>query len=215
MSKNFITLIVSMASFFYLTGCVGQPKVMPKKKQDDSGRLWAENTNIDTDEDDNVDISDLDKNVTSQSDTVNNGIVQRIPFPQAEYNRLARSGKGTVNGYIFVEDAYGTKVYGKNTKLYLNPITSYSKQWYVDSYLGGKKMSKPDNKLFNYVKFTASADDGRFSFYGVPSGGYYLTGTVVCGLDCGYETPKSIRITTEVFVNGSEIVNHDIHKKLQ
>ena len=214
MLKNLIILAIAMFSFLYFTGCVGQPRVSPKKQHDDSGRLWAEQTNIDQDEDDNVDISDLDKNVTSDSE-ISNGIIQRMAFPEAEYSSLERTGKGTINGYIFVEDVYGTKVYGKNTKLYLNPITSYSKQWYIDSYLGGKKMSKADNRLFNYIKFTASGDDGRFSFYGVPSGGYYLTGTVVCGTECGYETPKSIRITTEVFVNGSQIVNHDIHKKLQ
>jgi hypothetical protein len=216
MFKNIITIITISSSLLYFTGCVGQPKVSDEKikNSSDSGTLWAENTNIDRDEN-SVDISDLDKNISSARVTLEPlNIIQRIPFPTAEYQALARDGKGTINGYIYVEDTYGKKIYGKNSKLYLNPITSYSKQWYKESYQKGQKMSKADSKLFNYVKFTASGDDGRFAFYGVPSGGYYLTGNVMCGYECGYDTPKNIRIATEVYLYGNEIVNQDINKRL-
>ncbi len=219
MFKNFLVLFSLFLSFFYFTGCVGEPKIPDKKikQEHDNSNLWAEKTNIDKDVD-SVDISDLDKNISSgvnETVIVDATIVQRIPFPIAEYQSLQRTGKGTINGYIFVEDSYGKKIYGKNSKLYLNPITSYSKQWYQESYIKGKKMSKADAKLFNYVKFTASGEDGRFAFYGVPTGGYYITGSVVCGFECGYDTPKNIRIATEVFLHGNEIVNQDINKRVQ
>ncbi len=218
MFKNILVLFSLSFSLFYFTGCVGEPKVPDQKiKQEHDNNLWAEKTNINTDAD-SVDISDLDKKISSgASDRVvqSGNVVQRVPFPVAEYQALQRAGKGTINGYIFVEDSYGKKVYGKNSKLYLNPITSYSKQWYQESYLRGKKMSKADAKLFNYVKFTASGEDGRFAFYGVPTGGYYITGSVVCGFECGYDSPKNIRIATEVYLHGNEIVNQDINKRLQ
>ncbi len=216
MFKNILTIIFISSSLLYFTGCVGQPKVPDTKikQEHNSGKLWAENKNVDADAD-SVDISDLDKNISSGKVVSTRGVVQRIAFPNSEYQSLVRTGKGTINGYIFVEDAYGKKIYGKNTKLYLNPITSYSKQWYQDSYIKGNKMSKADPKLFNYVKFTASGDDGRFAFYGVASGGYYLTGTVVCGYECGYDVQKSIRITTEVYLHGNEIVNQDINKRVR
>ena len=215
MFKNILTIISISSSLVYFTGCVGQPRVPDSKikQEENSGKLWAENKNIDADAD-SVDISDLDKNISSEEVVPTKGVVQRIAFPTNEYQSLARTGKGTINGYIFVEDAYGKKIYGKNTKLYLNPITSYSKQWYQESYVKGQKMSKADSKLFNYVKFTASGDDGRFAFYGVASGGYYLTGTVVCSYECGYDVQKSIRITTEVYLHGNEIVNQDINKRV-
>jgi hypothetical protein len=136
----------------------------------------------------------------------------RIPFPTSEYYRLARTGKGTVKGSIYVKDAYDKKIMGAGTRLYLNPATSYSDQWFRESYLGGYKMEKADSRLFNYLRFTAANSDGKFAFYGVPSGSYYLIGTVKCGTECGYYTPKNIRIATKVSVYGNKIVEKDLSR---
>ncbi|SFV54336.1 hypothetical protein MNB_SV-9-1183 [hydrothermal vent metagenome] len=214
MFKNFIKLILITSSIFYLTGCVGEPKVSDnkfKKDYKDSGTIWAKETNIN--ENQKIDISGLDKNITNEESVKSVDTIERIEFPTAEYNKLSKVGKGTINGYIYLEDKYGKKIYGKKSKLFLNPITSYSKQWYIQSYKGGKKMSKADVRLFNYVKFTSSNDYGRFVFYGVPSGGYYITGSVICGTECGYDTPQKIRIATEIYINDNEIINQDINKR--
>jgi len=144
----------------------------------------------------------------------NKTIVQRIPFPEAEYKSLAKTGSATVTGHIYLTTAGGSKVYGKQTRLYLNPVTSYSTQWYKKSYLGGAKMSKVDPRLFNYLKFTTSDSSGKFEFLNVPSGSYYLIGVVKCGSACGYATPKSIRITKKISVFGSDSVNVDLSKQM-
>jgi len=214
MFDKIIKYILIISSLFYLTGCVGEPKVPDskfKKISKDSGTIWVEKTNID--ENQTINISDLNKNIIDNKTVVTEDIVDRIEFPVEEYENLEKVGKGTINGYIYLEDKYGNKIYGKNSKLFLNPITSYSKQWYIESYKNGKKMSKADARLFNYVKFTSSNDYGRFVFYGVPSGGYYITGSVICGVDCGYDTPKKIRIAKEIYVNDKEIINQDINKR--
>jgi hypothetical protein len=101
---------------------------------------------------------------------------------------------------------------GAGTRLYLNPATSYSDQWFHESYLGGYKMEKADSRLFNYLRFTAANSDGKFAFYGVPSGSYYLIGTVKCGTECGYDTPKNIRIAKKVSVVGNQIVEKDLSR---
>lgn len=218
MFRHFIIISTLFSVLFLFTACVGQPTAPAgkgKQATDGSGTLWAENTNIDEDENDNVDVSDLDKSVTSGEDTDAAQTVQRIAFPVAEYNALARTGKGTIKGHIYVQDAYGQKVFGAKTRLYLNPVTSYSRQWYEESYIGGKKMGKADSRLFNYLKFTASDNDGNFAFYGVPSGRYYLIGTVVCGNECGYSSSKNIRIATEVFISGNDVVEQDLSRNIQ
>jgi hypothetical protein len=171
-------------------------------------------------DEENIDISDLDDDNTTESETVitEDTLTQkmaRIPFPVSEYNHLARSGKGTVKGNIFVKDAYGQRILGKGTRLYLNPVTSYSEQWYEESYLGGNKMQKADSRLFNYLRFTASNTVGAFAFYGVPTGSYYLIGTVKCGNECGYDTPKSIRIATRVNVQGNQVVQKDLSRYIE
>ncbi len=196
-----ITSLIAMSLF---TGCV-QPDVQPDRSK--SSSFWGDLTNVD-------DVNMSDDNLTESEMMINEddeeNRLQRIDFPVSEYSRLARIGKGTVKGTIYVTDAYDRRVVGASTRLYLNPLTSYSEQWYQESYLGGYKMQKADSRLFNYLKFTASDKNGNFAFYGVPSGSYYLIGTVKCGEECGYESMKNIRIATKVSVRGNQIVKQDL-----
>lgn len=208
---TFSTLIFSM---LLLAGCVGQPKTPESKDQTGNSTLWVENTNVDADENDNVDVSDLDKDVKSGDINSNKQTMTRIAFPVSEYNTLQRTGKGTIRGNIYLQDSYGTKIYGSKTRLYLNPVTSYSKQWYEESYLGGHKMGQADSRLFNYLKFTSSNEQGTFAFFGVPSGRYYLIGTVDCASQCGYGTNRKIRIATEVVISGNQILDQDLSKEI-
>ena len=216
MIKYFFHIAAPLTLLFFFAACAGQPRV-PAAKSSQSKVLWDENRNPYADENDNVDVSDLDKEVTSgeEAGAAPSQLVQRIPFPAAEYSALARSGKGTIQGHIYLQDVYGTKIYGAKTRLYLNPVTSYSRQWYEQSYINGYKMGKADPRLFNYLRFTASDDQGAFAFYGVPSGSYYLIGTVTCGSECGYANPKNIRIAKEVYIEGNQVVNVDLSRPIQ
>ncbi len=159
--------------------------------------------------------SDPSSNGTVNVDGVNDGVsseklvIKRIPFPADEYQQLKTSGDGTVKGSISI--IYnGREIPGQQTKLYLNPVTSYSNQWYRESYLGGHKMGKSDPRLFNYLKFTASNAGGQFAFYGVPAGRYYVVGTVKC-TECG---GKNIRIARKVTVKSSGTVTVLLRKSL-
>ena len=216
MFKYLYTIVLLSFALIFLTACVGQPQAPAAQKQQTDSVLWAENTNVYADENDNVDVSDLDKEVTSGDEVqAASQTMQRIAFPAGEYSTLAHAGKGTVQGHIYLQDAYGKKIYGAKTRLYLNPVTSYSRQWYEQSYIAGNKLGKADSRLFNYLKFTASDDSGAFAFYGVPSGRYYLIGTVTCGVECGYPNNKNVRIATEVFISGNQILDQDLSRGIQ
>jgi hypothetical protein len=207
MFKIVTIMIISLMSMFLFTGCI-TPDIYSDKKNTHRN-VWADQTNAD-----DVDMSDFDENLTesemmmTEGDTENK--MQRMEFPVSEYYRLARIGKGTVKGTIYVRDAYDRRIVGENTRLYLNPVTSYSEQWYEESYLGGYEMQKADPRLFNYLRFTASDKNGKFAFYGVPSGSYYLIGTVKCGDECGYQRVKNIRIATKLTISGNQIVQKDL-----
>jgi len=219
MKKNLFLIAMLLAGLFVLSGCVSNDYGLPKKSGSSgfsrsSLNPWAEQTS--GDESENIDISDLDENITESelgmTEEVAEQKMKRIPFPVAEYNRYSGTGKGTIKGSIYVKNAYGEKVLGTGTRLYLNPVTSYSNQWYSESYVGGKKKEKADSRLFNYLKFTASDSNGTFAFYGVPSGSYYLIGTVECGTKCGFDIPKNIRIATRVSVSGNNVVEQDLSR---
>jgi len=210
------SMLLSIVILLTFTGCSKRELVIPQGSGGDiattsSDNTWANETNVE----ENVDISDIDSSVGTEESTVSvgnqtNAKMERVPFPVSEYKHLARTGKGTVKGMIYLKDAYEKGIPGRSTRLYLNPITSYSKQWYNESYLGGYKMQKADNRLFNYLRFTASDNDGKFAFYGVPSGRYYLIGTVKCGSECGYSVPKNVRIATQVSVSGNQVVEKNL-----
>jgi hypothetical protein len=200
-------MAISLMSMSLFTGCV-QPDIHIKKNKN----FWGDLTNID---DVNISDDNLTESEMMITEDGEENKMERIEFPISEYNRLARTGKGTVKGTIYVKDYYDKRVLGATTRLYLNPITSYSEQWYEESYLGGFKMQAADPRLFNYLKFTASDKNGRFAFYGVPSGSYYLIGTVKCGEECGYDSMKNIRIATKVSVRGNQIVEQDLTRMME
>jgi len=213
-NKMKIMNYVSMALLlFWLTGCVQREIPLIPPQQQTTSDFWAEETNIE-----DVNISDLEENLTEPETTIEetttlNDRVKRIPFPVAEYRSLAKSGKGTLKGRIYIADSMNNqRVVGAGTRLYLNPVTSYSEQWYEESYLGGRKMEKADARLFNYLRFTAADANGNFAFYRVPSGSYYLIGTVKCGTECGYDTMKSIRIATKVTLQGNQVLQRDLSR---
>ncbi len=147
---------------------------------------WANQSSAD-----DVDVSDLDETLTESemmmSEEGSGNKIERMAFPASEYYTLQKMGKGTVRGTIYMKDAY----------------------------LGGHEMKKADARLFNYLKFTASDSNGAFEFYGVPSGSYYLIGTVKCGQECGYDSVKNIRIATRVDIQGNQIVEKDLTRILE
>jgi hypothetical protein len=139
-------------------------------------------------------------------------VIERIDFPTEEYRYVKKRGRSTVSGTIYLENSHTTaKVTGNKIKLWLNPVTSYSRQWYEESYLGGYKLSKTDKRLYNYLKFTYSDSSGKFNFFGVPAGDYYLTGSISCSEECGFNQIKSIRLVREVSV-GSGVTRVDLMK---
>ena len=142
-----------------------------------------------------------DQNATTNVPLENGGRMERIDFPVDEYKSIRKNGRSTVSGTVYLENSYTSeKVMGKKVKLYLNPVTSYSEQWYQESYLGGYKMSKSDPRLYNYLKFTMSNADGKFNFFGVPAGQYYLVGTMTCASECGFSGSETVRLVKEVSV---------------
>ena len=128
-------------------------------------------------------------------------LIKRMPFPVSEYRHLRTRGRNTVSGKIHITNRLTSDDIKKSkVKLWLNPVTSYSRQWYNEVYLGGNKLSKIDKRIFNYLKFTYSSADGSFNFFGVPAGEYYLTATIQCSVECGYKKKKSVLLVKKVYV---------------
>ena len=150
-----------------------------------------------------------------ESATIHNTPMQRMAFPAGEYARIPKRGYSTVTGSIYVENSNsGEKIMGQKVKLWLNPVTSYSNQWYEQDYLGGYKLSKIDKRIFNYMKLEYSKPNGSFRFSGVPRGEYYLVGSVKCTEGCGFsDKSKKVRLVKRISV-GSGVTRIDLMKNV-
>lgn len=101
-----------------------------------------------------------------------------MDFPVAEYSSLAHSGTGTVEGQVFMKTVGGDVKYGAGSEVILNPVTSYSEQWYDASYDLHRPMSPADSRQAQYVLTIQADGSGNFKFSNVPPGKYFVTSSV-------------------------------------
>lgn len=124
---------------------------------------------------------------TSMETNTNKPAIARIPFPEAEYAALPTSGTGIVSGRAFLKISGGDVKAAAGEKVILNPVTSYSNQWYKISYLGHNKLEPPDQRIDKYLMIKIADAQGRFTFKNVPPGEYYIITVVSWEAPVGYQ----------------------------
>ena len=129
--------------------------------------------------------------------------VPRITFPMSEYNRLNKNGTGVVKGKIRVLKKNGEQEIAASSAIYLNPVTSYSEQWYEEGYVKGVKLSPADGRLFQYMRFTSSDKDGNYRFDQVPQGQYFITCEVDCKSGCGENHDEIFYLVDQAYAKDS------------
>ena len=102
----------------------------------------------------------------------------RKPFPEAEYLALPKTGTATVRGQAFLTTRGGDVKLAAGKRILLNPVTSYSLEWYERSYLSIRRMEEADPKLDAYIRAQIADGNGRFVFKNVLAGEYFVTTTL-------------------------------------
>ena len=100
--------------------------------------------------------------------------VKRIPFPLDEYKTLPVKGSATIRGQAFIKTKGGDLKFAGGKEVLLNPVTSYSLQWWETAYLNNKLMEDPDSKIYDYIKKQIADGSGKFEFNKVPAGEYII-----------------------------------------
>ncbi len=113
--------------------------------------------------------------------------VSRMPFPENEYTSLTKSGNATVRGQAFLKTRGGDVKTAAGNVVNLNPVTSYSLEWYEKAYLTASRIVPADPRMWNYVVKQVADGSGRFTFKNVAPGEYFVTSTVTWETATGYQ----------------------------
>jgi hypothetical protein len=132
----------------------------------------------------------------------------RIPFPETELAGLPLAGDKTVNGTVFLIDQLGEKQVGVGSEVTLEPVTSYSEQWYEVSYLKNRSLKKPDSRYEKYLLHATADDHGFFSFTNVAPGSYLLSVPFYWeATTCSAKKAKTkVMITKKIMIKPDDIV---------
>lgn len=117
---------------------------------------------------------------------------RRAEFIEAEYQPYLKPGNGVVAGQVLLHTLAGEVRYGAGREVYLNPVTTYSSEWWNESVVGGRELADGDARARQYERLEIADRQGRFTFSGLPAGEYYLLslvpGDVAVGNPAGSET---------------------------
>jgi hypothetical protein len=135
--------------------------------------------------------------------------VERIAFPASEYDALAKTGTGIVKGQAFLKTRGGDVKVAAGNEITLNPVTSYSEQWFMTGYVEKKPLTEHDPRYEEYIMTTIADGDGRFTFQNVPPGRYYLTTAIVWEVPSygAYPSQTGARVCKVVEVANDKTVN--------
>lgn len=93
---------------------------------------------------------------------------------ESEYAPYAGQGTGSLIGQAFLKTRGGDVRYAAGNDVYLNPVTSYSTEWFDVAIRGGQPISEGDPRVQAFTRTTVADGEGRFEFNNLPAGDYYV-----------------------------------------
>lgn len=103
---------------------------------------------------------------------------RQAPFIEDEYLASAKAGTGKLTGQAFTKTRGGDVKYAAGNPIVLNPITTYSTEWFNVLVKQNIPMSTPDQRAFKYVRTVTADGMGNFEFTGLPAGEYYVVTSI-------------------------------------
>lgn len=95
-------------------------------------------------------------------------------FDASEYAGYGGSGNATITGQAFAKTKGGDVKYAAGNTIVLNPVTTYSTEWWDRWVVRGEALEDGDPRAKPYARTTNADGEGRFKFANVPPGSYYV-----------------------------------------
>jgi len=104
---------------------------------------------------------------------------RHVSFIESEYAPYRAEGTGSVLGQAFMRTRSGDVKYGAGCTVTLNPVTSYSTEWFDRAVLNQEWIEDGDARAGAYARTTLADGEGRFRFDRLPAGEYFVVCPVV------------------------------------
>jgi hypothetical protein len=126
--------------------------------------------------------------------------VERVNYNINEASNFIGQGNSSLTGKAFAVDIHGVEhLANGNRTVWLIPKTSMSDQWYNVIFLERNRLTKPDPRTMELVKYTKPDNNGGFSFNSIKQGHYYLVTYVGWGVTVMVESDIPYKQFGEVF----------------
>ena len=133
-------------------------------------------------------------------------VLERIPFPAEEYEALTSTGTGAVSGQAFLRTRGGEVKTAAGSEVILNPVTTYSEQWWDEAFIGGSDLTAPDPRYGEYWRAKTVDAQGSFRFDRVPAGEYFITTVVFWEAPTAYGLqPQGGRVAERISVTNDAV----------
>lgn len=95
-------------------------------------------------------------------------------FVPEEYAPYSGAGDAVITGQAFTKNSRGDVKFGAGDTVTLEPITSYSKEWWQRTALRGEDLEAADPRASAFTRVATADAEGRFKFDELPAGEYYV-----------------------------------------
>ena len=132
---------------------------------------------------------------------------RRVVFNEEEYKPYAKGGDAAIEGKLCLPLADGSTKCYNNASVFINPVTSYSNEWYSRGWAGKENLTRADDRAFLYNVMVKTDENGNYTFTNLAPGNYYI-GASVCvpnsktAKKCTYRRyAKKVQVTKLIKVN--------------
>ena len=141
---------------------------------------------------------------------------RQAAFNEQEYAQYAYAGTGTIGGQVMVRAEGGQTRPAEGSQVSLNPVTSYSTEWWNRTVVGGLNLRSADEREQKYLRTALTDAQGRFVFSDLPRGEYFVVAALnTTAASTGTSGPSSSLVGQRVHLTEGgkvDLVLNDVHR---
>ncbi|HET7241401.1 MAG TPA: hypothetical protein VFI77_09585 [Gemmatimonadales bacterium] len=137
-------------------------------------------------------------------------------FDEQEYAQYAYAGTGTISGQVVLRGHDGQIQPAQGSQVSLNPVTSYSTEWWNRTVVGGLNLRSADEREQKYLRTALTDAEGRFRFGDLPRGEYFVVAALNTVTNAtGSSGPSNSMVGQRVHLTEGgkvDLVLNDVHR---